>query len=163
PKSNAAMASKCLAGNRGPFAPRMGGRNAERQTGSRGPRADVRDQSLDVEEPRNTRNTRKDGGQGARWKTDHGPPACAKAFFSCISCISWFETSNIEHRTTINEQPTTAWSGQVGGAHEVAVALARGAAALVEGPDHQALAAPTIARREHLRDAGLIAAVLGLD
>ena len=53
--------------------------------------------------------------------------------------------------------------GELGGAHEEAVALAGGTAALVEGPDHEALAAATVAGGEDIGDAGGIAAVVGLD
>src|SRR5580698_1891501 len=52
---------------------------------------------------------------------------------------------------------------QVRLAHQVAVALARGPAALVDGPYHQALPSAAVARREHTRDAGRILLVLGLD
>jgi hypothetical protein len=51
--------------------------------------------------------------------------------------------------------------GQHGLAHQVAVAFAGGAAAFVDGPDDQALAATHVARREHAGDAGGVLAVLG--
>jgi len=44
--------------------------------------------------------------------------------------------------------------GQIGFAHQVAVTFARGAAAFVEGPDHQALAAAAFARGENAFDVG---------
>ena len=49
---------------------------------------------------------------------------------------------------------------QIGCAHQVAVALARGAAAFVEGPDDEALAAATIAGGEHCRHVGCEFSVL---
>ncbi len=47
--------------------------------------------------------------------------------------------------------------------HKIPVALARGAAAFLEGPDDEALAAAAIAGGEDARDAGGIFAVVGLD
>ena len=57
----------------------------------------------------------------------------------------------------------TACLWQRGVAHQVAVALAGGAAAFVEGPDHQALAAAAVAGGEDALEAGGVFLVLGLD
>ena len=47
--------------------------------------------------------------------------------------------------------------------HQVAIAFARGAAAFVDGPDDQALAAAAVAGGEDALDAGRVFLVLGLD
>jgi hypothetical protein len=52
---------------------------------------------------------------------------------------------------------------QVRRAHQVAVALARGAATLVEGPDHEALAPAAVARREDAGKAGRVLLEVRLD
>src|SRR5438093_4358633 len=52
---------------------------------------------------------------------------------------------------------------QAGVAHQVTIALARCAAARVEGPDHQALTPAAVARGEHFWNARLVLAVFGLD
>ena len=53
-------------------------------------------------------------------------------------------------------------SRQIGAAHQVAVALAGGAAAFVESPYDEALAAAAVAGGEDLRDARAVFAVVGL-
>src|ERR1017187_2786687 len=52
---------------------------------------------------------------------------------------------------------------QIGLAHQIAVALAGGATAFIEGPDNEALAAPTVARGKDAGDTGCIGAVLCFD
>src|SRR5438445_12859063 len=52
---------------------------------------------------------------------------------------------------------------QAGVAHQVTIALARCAAAFVEGPNHQALSTAAVARGEHFWNARLVLAVFGLD
>ena len=56
-----------------------------------------------------------------------------------------------------------AHSGQVGIAHEIAVAFAGGTPALVEGPDDEALAAAAIAGRKNVGKVGRVFAVIGFD
>src|SRR6266545_848632 len=70
---------------------------------------------------------------------------------------------NTRSLTLCEKQSRATCSGQAGVAHQVAVTFARGAASLVEGPDHQALATATVARREDVRNAGLIFAVIRPD
>ena len=52
---------------------------------------------------------------------------------------------------------------QLSAAHQIAVALARGFAAFVDGPDDQALAASAVAGGEHAGDARIIPAVIGFE
>ena len=52
---------------------------------------------------------------------------------------------------------------QVRRSHQVAIALAGRAAALVDRPDHETLAAAAVAGGEHALDVGRVLLVLGLD
>lgn len=54
-------------------------------------------------------------------------------------------------------------SGQVGLTHEVTVALAGGAAAFVESPNHQALAAAAVASGKDPVEIGRVFIEIGLD
>jgi hypothetical protein len=68
-------------------------------------------------------------------------------------------------RGAVAHGPGPVWSGprRTRRAHQVAVAFAGGAAAFVEGPDDQALAAAAVAGGEDALEVGRVLLVLGLD
>src|SRR3954462_4354032 len=86
--------------------------------------------------------------------------------YACIAALlSWGQTypgACWRPPKIINATPARCSGAlwKIGRAHEVAIALARGAAAFVEGPHDQALPAAAVARCEHARDAGGVLFVL---
>jgi hypothetical protein len=62
-----------------------------------------------------------------------------------------------------SQPPQRARSGEISMAHEIAIALASGAAPLVKSPNNEALPAPAIAGGENALDVGRILFELGFN
>src|SRR5262245_21335580 len=95
------------------------------------------------------------------------PPAAARAEWSqrdhCHR-VELVALRRVGAQWMIPERPSQKPPlGQIGLPHEIPITLARGTAAFVEGPHHQTLSAPAIARREYFGNGSLVFAVIRLD